>query len=419
MSIKYFLPDWEDRLDPSYNFDTDQFSDSHKKNPTTNDVHAHDLLTPHPYDGILFSLANFIKKKSLPDLKNPKIRGYSNIKQYLKLNGDLQVMGDCGAFSYINENVPPQPFFSVENVANFYNSLNFDYGVSVDHIVTDMIQKNVDGEKVKIILSKEDKEKRIKITLNNAVKFLKYHRKQKFDFKPIGVAQGLSPKSYKKSVEKLIDYGYEYIALGGLVQKDTSEILDILKEIQSKTGNVDIHLFGISRPEAMKQFKEFGVTSFDSASYFRKAFLESNKNYFTKTGKWYSAIRIPYSSNKILNENARLLNITQDELERMEKKAMSALVKYDQGKLTLDGTLKSLIEYDKILLRRQEKIETIQERYRMTLEDRPWRECECDICKKLGIHVIIFRGTNRNKRRGFHNIWTFNRYFNGFHEKEL
>jgi hypothetical protein len=27
-------------------------------------------------------------------------------------------MGDCGAFSYINEDSPPQPFFSVENVVN-------------------------------------------------------------------------------------------------------------------------------------------------------------------------------------------------------------------------------------------------------------------------------------------------------------
>jgi hypothetical protein len=415
MSIKYFLPDWEDRLDPYYDFGTDSFSPSHKENPITNDVHAHDLLTPPPYDGILFSLANFVQKKSLPDLKNPKIRGFSDIKQYLKLNGTLQVMGDCGAFSYINEDVPPQPFFSVENVANFYNMLNFDYGVSVDHIVTDAVQKKVAGGKIKISLSKEDKEKRIKITLNNAQKFLKYHQKQKFDFKPIGVAQGLDSKSYKKSVVKLIDYGYEYIALGGLVQKDTPAILDILNRIESVTENIDIHLFGISRPEAMTRFKEFGVTSFDSASYFRKAFLESDKNYFTKSGKWYSALRVPYSNNKILNENAKNCGFSQNDLEEMEKNALKSLIKYDHGLLTLDGTLKSLLKYDKILIRRQEKIEKIQERYRATLEDKPWKECGCEICKKLGIHVVIFRGTNRNKRRGFHNVWTFNQYFNGYH----
>jgi len=416
MSIKYFLPDWEDRLDPEYDFDEDCFSSRHNKNPTTNDVHAHDLLSPPPYDGILFSMANFIKKAASPNMKNPKIRGHSDIKQYLKLREPLQVMGDCGAFTYINEEKPPEPFFSIENVANFYDLLNFDYGVSVDHIVTDVVLEDVNGKKVKRILSKEEKEKRIKITIKNAKKFFKYHKEQQFDYTPIGVAQGLNPKSYKKSVEKLIEFGYEYIALGGLVKKDTSEILAILSEIQSETTNVDIHLFGISRPEAMKQFKEFGVTSFDSASYFRKAFLDSHKNYFTKTGEWYPAIRVPYSTNKTLNENAEKCGYSQNDLERMEKTALTALIKYDNGKLTLDGTLKSLISYDKILLRRQEKIETIQTYYKRTLKDMPWKQCDCDICQKLGIHVIIFRGTNRNKRRGFHNIWTFNKYFNGYHE---
>jgi hypothetical protein len=417
MNIKYFLPDWEDRLDPTYDFKNDRFSASHKKNPTANDVHAHDLLTPPPYDGVLFSLANFVKKKSLPDLQHPKIRGFSDIKQYFKLNSTLQVMGDCGAFSYINEDMPPQPFFSVENVANFYNQLNFDYGVSVDHIVTDYIQKTDGGQRVKIALTIDDKKNRINLTLKNAKQFLNYHKMQKFEYVPIGVAQGINAKSYKKSVSKLIEYGYEYIALGGLVQKDTQSILHILNEIEPITGNVKIHLFGISRPEAMKEFKNYGVTSFDSASYFRKAFLESDKNYFTKSGRWYSALRIPYSNNKILNANAKICGLSQLDLEQMENAALKSLIKYDKGDVSLEKTLDAVIKYDKILIRRQEKIETIQERYRATLEDKPWKECKCNICKKLGIHVIIFRGTNRNKRRGFHNVWTFNQYFNGYHEK--
>ncbi|EMC3067100.1 tRNA-guanine transglycosylase, partial [Salmonella enterica] len=39
-----------------------------------------------------------------------------------------------------------------------------------------------------------------------------------------------------------------------------------------------------------------------------------------------------------------------------------------------------------------------------TLGDRPWRKCECNICRSIGINVIIFRGAERNRRRGFHNI---------------
>ena len=47
------------------------------------------------------------------------------------------------------------------------------------------------------------------------------------------------------------------------------------------------------------------------------------------------------------------------------------------------------------------KLET---RYRETLSARPWRECGCAICASASIEVIIFRGSNRNKRRGIHNL---------------
>ncbi|MEM1577081.1 MAG: hypothetical protein QXT98_06190, partial [Archaeoglobaceae archaeon] len=45
--------------------------------------------------------------------------------------------------------------------------------------------------------------------------------------------------------------------------------------------------------------------------------------------------------------------------------------------------------------------------YRKTLEDKPWKRCGCPICSKIGIEVVIFRGNNRNRRRGFHNTYVF------------
>jgi hypothetical protein len=47
--------------------------------------------------------------------------------------------------------------------------------------------------------------------------------------------------------------------------------------------------------------------------------------------------------------------------------------------------------------------------YREVLTDAPWKKCPCDVCQVLGIHVMIFRGAERNRRRGFHNIYVFNR----------
>jgi hypothetical protein len=44
----------------------------------------------------------------------------------------LETMGDCGAFSYVNE---PEPPFSIDNVLEFYSDCQFDYGISPDHVI--------------------------------------------------------------------------------------------------------------------------------------------------------------------------------------------------------------------------------------------------------------------------------------------
>ena len=49
--------------------------------------------------------------------------------------------------------------------------------------------------------------------------------------------------------------------------------------------------------------------------------------------------------------------------------------------------------------------------YRRTLQGQPWKDCNCPICKRIGIEVIIFRGNNRNRRRGFHNVKVFYEQF--------
>lgn len=45
--------------------------------------------------------------------------------------------------------------------------------------------------------------------------------------------------------------------------------------------------------------------------------------------------------------------------------------------------------------------------YKELLQTKPWRDCPCPICNELGIEVAIFRGNNRNRRRGFHNTRRF------------
>ena len=83
---------------------------------------------------------------------------------------------------------------------------------------------------------------------------------------------------------------------------------------------------------------------------------------------------------------------------------------------TYNNALNSLREYWELIL--TEKAKTNQKEANQSLEkqttnalrtlkDRPWEKCECSICKKIGVDVVIFRGNNRNRRRGFHNLHVY------------
>ncbi|MEZ3118214.1 queuine tRNA-ribosyltransferase tRNA-guanine transglycosylase [Halobaculum sp. MBLA0147] len=47
--------------------------------------------------------------------------------------------------------------------------------------------------------------------------------------------------------------------------------------------------------------------------------------------------------------------------------------------------------------------------YRRTLRRRPWDECDCPLCTEHGVEIAVFRGNDRNRRRGFHNTYRFYR----------
>jgi hypothetical protein len=89
---------------------------------------------------------------------------------------------------------------------------------------------------------------------------------------------------------------------------------------------------------------------------------------------------------------------------------MRMLRSFDQGKETVDHVLDALAEYDHLIT--PDRASELDE-YRRTLEAKPWKDCSCDICRRDGVEVVIFRGNNRNRRRGFHNVFVFYRMMQG------
>lgn len=405
--MKYFIPDWEDRIDPHFDFEND-FEQTQKSDSYTGRVYAHEIFENPPYHGILISLGIFQNKLRLENSNSqPSIRGFTSIKEYLRIDSEkpLKVMGDCGAFSYVNEKTGP---FSVTQIADLYDALDFDLGISLDHLVVKSI---TDEDGKKIDLSESQQEARRQLSLDNAEAFLKYCQKKKYSFIPIGSAQGLSTESYIDSVDKLIEMNYTYIAIGGLIRYTTTEVDKIVtavmeKVISRETPPTKVHLLGILRPQLLEKFRQFGITSFDSASYFRKAWLRSSMNYFGTDMNWYSAIRVPYSWNPNIRASAEEQGISHEKLEQLEKNALSTLKGFAKSQEELDTTLEAVLEYDRLLFRSSEKMD-LKEKYKETLQSRIWEQCSCEICKGVGFDIMIFRGTNRNKRRGFHNVKMF------------
>jgi hypothetical protein len=91
-----------------------------------------------------------------------------------------------------------------------------------------------------------------------------------------------------------------------------------------------------------------------------------------------------------------------DRLRGPGKSVLRLLNQYGKGTVGIDDVLDAVLAYDE-RSHRSSEISSMRDKYRRTLEDKPWLKCRCTFCSELGIHILIFRGGNRNKRRGAHN----------------
>lgn len=399
--LAYFLPDWDDLLDPDFDFEKDSFSAAKRDRV---ELHCARLMRPRRIaDGVLVSLA---QKR---DTKGPLryVGGLEagtlqpvDLRRHYGLDETQALFGDCGAFSYVNDVSPP---ISIDYACSLYELYNFDYGASVDHIpVPEVVQ---DG--VKRHLTDEEREERVRLTTSNAQSFIDTWRRRRSRFVPVGTVQGLSPLDYAANAQAYAEMGYRRIALGGLVPLADKVIAEIVQATMAGLRKVKrppgVHLFGVFRPKLQGLFREAGVASFDSATYFRKAWLRSDQNYLGVDGRWYAAIRVPMTRDgRTRNQLIRNgLDITT--LELLEADALAALHDYGRGKTSVKAALDAVIRYDSHLLRSSEDVAQHRVKYERTLRERPWEKCDCPICTSAGIDVLIFRGSNRNKRRGAHN----------------
>jgi len=398
--MKYFIPEWDDRVDPGYDFILDRHSPQHNLDPFS-DQYMWEIfgLENIPFDGVLVSRVkveeNRIKKRRIEEL---------GIHKFLRLSSKIPILGDCGAFGYVNERVPR---YDPIEILDYYQKLGFDIGVTVDHLVVPKYVK--------------EKDFRMKITYENGLKaFYEWKKKYAEDFLLLCAVQGWDTQDYIRMIKNYQKHGVENFGIGGLARKPTTFITELIDRIAEEIKNSSkapnqIHFFGIARIPLFPHFKkleDLGVqVTFDSASFLRRAWLSAQNNYMTLEGKGYAAIRIPQiGKNSGLKGKKKLDNVhSLAELKLLEQECLQKMRLYDKGQCDIDSLLEALEKFDKAT--KQNKFSILREHYLKTLQDTPWKKCSCPICKEIGVEVIIFRGNNRNRRRGFHNTWVFYQIF--------
>ncbi len=389
--MKFYFPDSQDQISPTYDFIHDEHSPLRVRQ--RDDRYAHEVLRVPAYDGILVSKAMVdgsvkgVGKYSMPQRQRLYRLG---VRGFFRLPDDIATLGDCGSFTYVNDSEPP---YTVEEVLDFYEGCGFDAGVSIDHVILGFRRDLKDPPE-------EWKERRL-TSLSLAEKFKEEAERRRSRLQLVGAAQGWDPASYADSVRQLQDMGYRRIALGGMVALKTTDILACLLTIDRiRDPETELHLLGITRFDAMAEFQSLGVTSFDSTSAFRQAFMDERDNYHTLERK-YAAIKVPQvDGNARLKRSILAGQISQQEAVAAERRSLQALRAYDRGEASLQEALDAVVAYEEVVGVKK----SYRDQYAETLEAAPWRTCRCGLCEKHGIEMVIFRASERNKRRGFHNL---------------
>ena len=421
--MKFVFADSQDFVDPNFDFILDRMNPDREL--YWDDKYPHELMGKAPYDGMLVSKAIVGGTKISGKYNGSQAMMFSRVgaREFLRYReadypGSMMI-GDCGAFSYHSMEIPP---YSPEEMVDFYGDGAFSHGCSVDHVIFDFVS---DDEASRMPSDRyENNKKRFEITSSNAEAFLKESKRLSNHFTPLGVIQGWSPSSMGQAALRLKKMGYDYLAVGGMVPLDARQIKMALQGIRESVGNeIRLHILGFAKAEQLGEFAPYNITSFDSTSPLIRAFKDTNRNYYVKTVKgidYYSAIRIPQATeNRTLKTLAQEGKFSQEDFLQRERIALDTIRAFDNGEAEVEETLSSLMNYSGPLLIGKDEFLTekdikkrnrLEESYRRTLETKPWKKCSCAICSKIGVEVIIFRGSNRNRRRGFHNLEIYHQH---------
>ena len=119
--MKFIFADALDQIDPKFDFLADRSATARK--PYWDDEYPHEVFARPPYDGVLISrgiVGDGRRKGKYSDAQSLRFRR-EGARRFLRLDRgrlrDMAIFGDCGAFTYKDEEKPP---YRPEDMVEFY-----------------------------------------------------------------------------------------------------------------------------------------------------------------------------------------------------------------------------------------------------------------------------------------------------------
>src|ERR1700757_2436712 len=135
--MRFYFPDSQDQIDPSFDFESEVRSPYRIRQ--RDDLYAHEILDPCPYDGMLISKAivDGVEGGAGKYSAQQRQRLYrEGIRAFFRLDASdgppIDTIGDCGAFQYVRDPAPPS---TIDEVIDFYEGIGVDAGISLDHVI--------------------------------------------------------------------------------------------------------------------------------------------------------------------------------------------------------------------------------------------------------------------------------------------
>jgi hypothetical protein len=120
--MKFIFADSLDYVDPAFDFIADR--SPAERQPYWDDAYPHEILGYAPYDGVLVSrgIVGDHRVKGKYTASQARRFGLVGARKFLRLDtpqfAHLDIFGDCGAFTYVQEERPP---YTPAEMAEFYD----------------------------------------------------------------------------------------------------------------------------------------------------------------------------------------------------------------------------------------------------------------------------------------------------------